>query len=241
MSPRRQHPRAHVAQRVIKRPGQRAVGAGLPVPSADPGRTHEHLLFQLREDDLGVLDGPASRLVDVKRPRSAAPSAAPRGTRRFRGPACRRSRSCPGCRSSTLRVSPGSRPSRIQRTASGSGDTGRSTRIRSNGWSRSQWSFRCWKYQRISPVSRLERQGRVVVEVRQIGAAEHEFRRGRRNGGAEVNEFELRVVAGNHPGADVVALLERHVAPGFVPGLAGPPASSVSARVPPRSARRVRS
>ena len=67
----------------------------------------------------------------------------------------------------------------------------------------------------------FERQGRVVVQVRQLDAAQHELRRRRRDRGAEVDQFELRVVAGHHPGADVVPLLERHVAPGFVAGLAG--------------------
>ena len=70
-------------------------------------------------------------------------------------------------------------------------------------------------------MSASRRQGRVVVQVGQLHAAEHELRRRRGDGGAEVDQFELRVVAGHHPGADVVPLLEGHIAPGLVAGLAG--------------------
>ena len=50
----------------------------------------------------------------------------------------------PGMPVITFRTSPGSMRGLIQLTASGSGATAVSTRMRSKGWSRSQWSFMCW-------------------------------------------------------------------------------------------------
>ena len=66
----------------------------------------------------------------------------------------------------------------------------------------------------------VEGEGRVVVEVLQVGAADEELggRRGHR--GADVDEVQLGVVARHHPRADVLALLERHPAPGLVARLA---------------------
>ena len=60
-----------------------------------------------------------------------------------------------------------------------------------------------------------------MIQVREVGAAEQELRGGRGDRGADVDEVQLGVVARHHPGPDVLALLERHAAPGFVAGLAG--------------------
>ena len=74
---------------------------------------------------------------------------------------------------------------------------------------------------------------RVVVEVRQVDAPQHELRRGRGDRRADIDQIQIRVVAGHHPGADVSALLERDVAPGLVARLAGarnqPPAPQLLA------------
>ena len=67
----------------------------------------------------------------------------------------------------------------------------------------------------------VEGQRRVVVEVREVGAAEQELRGGRGDRGADVDEVQGRVVARHHPRADVLPLLERHAAPGLVARLAG--------------------
>ena len=67
----------------------------------------------------------------------------------------------------------------------------------------------------------IERQGRVVVQVREIGTAEHEPRRRGGDTRADVDEFQLRVVARRHPGADVPAILVGHRAPGLVARLPG--------------------
>ena len=66
----------------------------------------------------------------------------------------------------------------------------------------------------------VERERRVVVQVRLVRSAEHELGRRRRDRGAGEDQVELRVVARRHPGADVGPLLERHVAPGLVAWLA---------------------
>ena len=67
----------------------------------------------------------------------------------------------------------------------------------------------------------VQRERRVVVEVRQVGAAEHVLRRRRGDRRTDVDHVQLRIVARHHPRADVRALLERHVAPGLVARLAG--------------------
>ena len=63
---------------------------------------------------------------------------------------------------------------------------------------------------------RVQRQGGVVVEVPEIPAPEQELGRRRSHRGADVDELQHRVVARHHPGADVRAILERDVTPGFV-------------------------
>ena len=50
----------------------------------------------------------------------------------------------PGMPVTTRRTSPAFSRGLIQLTADGSGRTAVSTSRRSNGWSRSQWSFMCW-------------------------------------------------------------------------------------------------
>ena len=83
----------------------------------------------------------------------------------------------------------------------------------------------------------VEGQRGVVVEVRVLDAAEHELggRRGDRR--ALVDEAQLGVVAGRHPGADVDPLLVGHAAPGFVARFPGgrhrpaPPQLLAGARV----------
>ena len=65
-----------------------------------------------------------------------------------------------------------------------------------------------------------ERERRVVVEVRPVDAPEHELRGRRGDGRPDVDEVEVRVVAGHHPRADVGPPLERHVAPRLVARLA---------------------
>ena len=61
-----------------------------------------------------------------------------------------------------------------------------------------------------------------MVEVRQIGPAQHELRRRRGDRRADVDQVQLGVDARHHPRADVPALLERDVAPGLVTRLARP-------------------
>ena len=61
----------------------------------------------------------------------------------------------------------------------------------------------------------------VVIEVLHVVAAEDELWRGNRHRRADVDQVQLRIVARHHPGADVPALLHRHVAPGLIAGLAG--------------------
>src|SRR5690606_37878895 len=67
----------------------------------------------------------------------------------------------------------------------------------------------------------IDRERRVVIEVLLIRAAEHEFRRRRRDRGSDVDAVQLGIEARHHPHADVHALLVWHVAPGLVAGLAG--------------------
>ena len=67
----------------------------------------------------------------------------------------------------------------------------------------------------------VERQRRVVVEMRQVGPAQHELRRRRGHRRPHVDQVQLGVEAGHHPGAHVPPLLEGHVAPGLVARLAG--------------------
>ena len=110
----------------------------------------------------------------------------------------------------------------IQATASASGATAVSTSRRSNGWSRSQSSFQVLVVPDDLAGVGVEREGRVVVQVREVGPAEHELRRRRGDRRADVDEVQLGVVARHHPRADVPAFLERHVSPRLVPRLARP-------------------
>ena len=57
--------------------------------------------------------------------------------------------------------------------------------------------------------------------MRQVGPAQHELRRRRGHRRPHVDQVQLRVEAGHHPGAHVPPLLEGHVAPGLVARLAG--------------------
>ncbi len=84
----------------------------------------------------------------------------------------------------------------------------------------------------------VERQRRVVIQVLLVDAAEHELRRRDRDRGADIDETELGVVARDHPRADMPALLERHVAPGLVAGLARTAGSCACARAPRPSRHR---
>ena len=59
-----------------------------------------------------------------------------------------------------------------------------------------------------------------MIEVGEVGAADQELRCRRRHRRPDVDELERRVVAGHHPRADVLALLERDAAPGLVARLA---------------------
>jgi hypothetical protein len=67
----------------------------------------------------------------------------------------------------------------------------------------------------------VERQRGIVIKVLQVITAEQELRRRDRDRGADDHQIELRIVARHHPGADMPAFLERHVAPGLVAGFAG--------------------
>ena len=51
--------------------------------------------------------------------------------------------------------------------------------------------------------------------------AEHELWRGRADRRPDIDQIERRIIAGDHPRADVEALLERHAAPALVAGLPG--------------------
>ena len=56
--------------------------------------------------------------------------------------------------------------------------------------------------------------------MRLVGATQHELRGGGGDRRAHVDEVELGVVAGDHPGSDVGPVLVGHVTPGLVPRLA---------------------
>ena len=218
--PGHQHPRALVAQRVVHRLGQGAVGAGLPVLAAGPARAHEHLLLQLGEDDLGVLHRAPRGLVDVDhhvlRHRRPGPEELARfAVQRVDEAGLAGDSRHHFARLSGLEV----RPDPAHRLRIG--------RHREVDQDPLEGMIQIPVVVQVLEVPPdlagvgLERQGRVVVEVGQLHAAEHELRRRRGDGGAEVDEFELRVVAGHHPGANVAPLFEGHVAPGLVAGLAG--------------------
>ena len=66
----------------------------------------------------------------------------------------------------------------------------------------------------------VEGEGRVVVAVRIVDAAEHELRRRRRHRRPDVDEVQVGVVARDHPRADVHPLLVGHAAPRLVARLA---------------------
>jgi len=66
----------------------------------------------------------------------------------------------------------------------------------------------------------VERQRRVVIEMRLVGAAEHELRRRGGHRRPHIDEVQRRVVARHHPGADMLPLFEGHAAPGLVTGFA---------------------
>ena len=55
----------------------------------------------------------------------------------------------------------------------------------------------------------------VVIEVLLVVAAEDELGRGNRDGRADVDQVQLRIVARHHPGSDVPPLFHRHIAPRF--------------------------
>ena len=67
----------------------------------------------------------------------------------------------------------------------------------------------------------VEGEGRVVVQVREVGAAEHELRGRRGDRRAGVDQVQLGVVAGGHPAPDVLAVGVGHPAPRLVARLAG--------------------
>ena len=60
-----------------------------------------------------------------------------------------------------------------------------------------------------------------MVQVLVVGAADQELRGGRGDRGPDVDEVQLGIVARHHPRPDVLAILERHPAPGLVARLAG--------------------
>ena len=80
----------------------------------------------------------------------------------------------------------------------------------------------------------VERERRVVVQVRVVGSAEQELRGGRGDRRPDVDQVQRRIVAGHHPRPDVGATLERHAAPRLVARLAGgrdrPPAPQLRTR-----------
>ena len=80
----------------------------------------------------------------------------------------------------------------------------------------------------------VQREGRVVVQVLQVGPADHELGRRRGDRGAHVDQVQLGVVARDHPRTHVLTLLEGNGAPALVAGLAGagdePPAPQLLAR-----------
>ena len=67
---------------------------------------------------------------------------------------------------------------------------------------------------------RIDGQRAVVIQVLLVIAGQQEFGRGRSHRGSDIEQVQLRVVARRHPGAHVLALFVRDVAPGFVAGLA---------------------
>src|SRR5262245_66451192 len=71
------------------------------------------------------------------------------------------------------------------------------------------------------PVVRIQSQRGVVVQVCEIVSRQHEFRSGGRDRRPNVKKIQLRIVTGNHPRADMRALLVRNASPPFIPRLAG--------------------
>ena len=68
----------------------------------------------------------------------------------------------------------------------------------------------------------MQRQCRVVVEIRLIIAGQPELGCRRGNRCPDVDQLQLGIETGHHPSADVAAVLIGNVAPGLVAGLAGP-------------------
>ena len=63
---------------------------------------------------------------------------------------------------------------------------------------------------------RVQRQRRVVIQVRLVVSSQQELRRGRRHGSPDIEHVQLGIEARNHPRAHVPALRVGNSAPGFV-------------------------
>ena len=214
------HPRAHVAQRHVHRVGQRTVGARLPVLPAAGVRAGQHRLPRRGEDELRVLGHRAGGPVD------AADHVLDDGRR---GPQELAGLPVEGVDDARLAGNAGHHPAHLARVQPRV-DPAHRGRVRPHRGIDQQALERVVEVPVVVHVLvvpddlagvAVQRQRRVVVEVRQVGAAEHVLGRRRGDRRADVDHVQLGVVARHHPRADVRALLERHVAPGLVARLAG--------------------
>ncbi len=212
--------RAGVAQGEVHGVGEGAVGAGLPVLAAGEGRAREDLLALAAEHDLLVLGDGAGRAVDA-----AHHVLGHRGPR----PQELAGGAVEGVDDAGLAGDAGHDPAHLARLQAGVDPLDR-LRVRGHRGVDEDALERVVEVPAVVEVLvvpddlagvGVEGEGRVVVEVLQVGPADEELggRRGHR--GADVDEVQLGVVAGDHPRADVLALLERHPAPRLVAGLAG--------------------
>ena len=217
---RRQHPRAGLLERVIHGVGQRAVGAGRPVLAAGPRGAGQHFLSERGEDDLGVLGDGTGGAVDAaddvlgdgrRRPQELAGLT----VERIHHPGFARHA--------------GDHPAAFARPQTRI-DPGHGARIGRHRRVDQQPLIRMVQVPVVVEVLvipadlagiAVDGERRVVIEVLVLDTAEHELRRRRGHGRADIHEVQFRVVAGHHPGPDVHPLFVGHAAPGLVAWLPG--------------------
>src|SRR5262245_37443345 len=68
---------------------------------------------------------------------------------------------------------------------------------------------------------RVQRERGIVVEVLVLIPAQGEFRRRYRNGRADIDQIQLRVITRHHPCSDVPALFHGYSSPRLIAGFTG--------------------
>ena len=191
---RRQQALAGVAQGEVHGVGEGAVGAGLPVLAAGPARAGQQLLAEGREDDLGVLGHVAGGAVDV---RDHVLGDGGVGPQELAGLAVE------GVDDAGLAGDAGHHPALLARLQPGV-DPGDGVGVGGDGGVDEQPLEGVVEVPVVVQVLvvppdlagvGVEGEGRVVVQVRQLGAAEHELRGRRGDRRADVDEVQLGVVS----------------------------------------------